>query len=48
MRQIDKDTLLQMLLERDLEQGIATLRDLPKPDSLTHALTGAQKVVECT
>ncbi len=47
MRQIDKDTLLQMLLERDLEQGIATLRDLPKPDSLTHALTGAQKVVEC-
>ncbi|MCX2717866.1 single-stranded-DNA-specific exonuclease RecJ [Helicobacter sp. MIT 21-1697] len=47
MRHIDKDTLLQILLERDLEQGIANLRDLPKPDSLTHALKGAQKVVEC-
>lgn len=42
MEYIDKARLLAILQDRDLEQGIASLQDLPRPDALAHNLQGAQ------
>lgn len=44
---IDKEKLLEILLARDLDRGIATLQDIPPPSSLTHVFEGAKKVANC-